>query len=139
MKLENIDTLTLRALSKALADELKGRDELTVGVHTVDENVNLHVSANITKGEDETYTPTIKISHKVAMALLVQKCGFVGKGAINALQAAMTEAMNADDKSESYIRAMSDIQAAEKQLATMLGKLPKATRTGKAIIKVKVD
>jgi hypothetical protein len=139
MKLKSLSTTTLAALNKAIETELKTRDALNTGKYDVAESVSFNVAGTVTKSADEEYTPTIKIAHKVAMALLVRHCGCTGPAALKALETAMTEAVNVNVESEEYIAAMADLELAEEKVQTMLGKLPKATRTGKTTIKVKVD
>ena len=139
MVLNNISTQTLLALSKAIESEVKTRQAVMPGNYNINDTVSLCVNGTLTKCEDEVYTPTIKIAHKVAMALLVRHCGITGKAALTALENAMKMALEADDKSEEYISAMADIESAENRLKESLEALPKAVRSGKTLIKVKVE
>ena len=137
--LNNLSTQVLRALSKALEVELKSREELTPGSYSVDETLSMTVKGKVDKLEDESYTPTIKIAHKAALALLVRNCGITGQAALNALECAMTQALEVDEQSETYIQAIADLERAEEKVKVTLGKLPKAKRTGKTKIVVKVS
>lgn len=138
MKLETLTVQTLRAMAKALDTEIKKRDDLVTGTYDVAETVTLNVQGTVSKFPDEEYTPTVKIAHKVAMALLVRHCGITGQAALNALERAIKESIEVDDKSETYIAAMADLTVAETKVQNMLNELPKATRAGKTTIKVKI-
>lgn len=140
MKLDSISTETLRVLQKALDAEVKKRDDLNPGTYTVGETLTMSVSGTVVKNDAEWVTPTVHIAHKVAMALLVRHCGITGKYAVAALESAMRSALEADKKSEEYIAAMNDIEAAEAMIEASLASLPKVQRAGKTLInKPKVE
>jgi hypothetical protein len=62
-----------------------------------------------------------------------------GDRALLALEKALSESVNVDEKSEAYIAALADLKPAEEKVKVMLGKLPKAEREGKTTITVKVE
>lgn len=134
--MEAIETL---ALAKAVKDAAakKAREELAVGKHSVDFTVR--VSGELTVGEDESYTPTVKVPFKAALALFVRYSGVTGDAALNALVKAFTEAVEADGDTVAALEASADLVAAEARLNAALGELPKATRKGKVLTKLVVE
>ena len=134
--LAHIATAELEMLVKVLATELENREPMTPDTYTVSNKLTVAYNGTVTKNSEEEYTPTVKIAHKAAMALLVRYCGVTGDAALHALERAMRDSLAADEKSEDYIIALADLKKAEKKVLASLAKLPKAKRQGKTIIKV---
>jgi len=137
--LKDINTTTLVSLVKALETELKSREDLAPGIHTVSDSVNLELRGSVEVNESETYTPTISIPLKVTMALFVRYSGITGAAALNALEKAMSEALTLDKKAQKLISELAVLDQAEEKVTAMLGELPKAERKGKTFVKVEVN
>lgn len=140
MSISNISTLALKAMIKAMQDELKNRteDKLTVGTHIVCQNLNLDLNGTVEVNPDEMYTPTTHIPQKAAFALFVRYSGITADRALDALCQAMTEAHNLGKDADDLVAEVADLKKAEKKVKEMLGKLPKEKRDGKVFVNVKV-
>jgi glycine cleavage system protein P-like pyridoxal-binding family len=134
--MKNINTIALRSLAKAIAEEIKERAEIQPGTYKVSEELNISLDAVVTQNGEEEYTPTISIPTKVTLALFVRYSGITGQAALDALQRAMTEAVKLGEKAEESVSEMANIKEAEAKVKKMLGKLPKDKRKGKCLIEV---
>lgn len=105
-----------------------------------DETIVLRVAGVVSKGLDNEYTPTAEIPLKSALALFLDKMGFMREFCMLKLEEAMTEALTADaDKNETIQASMTDIDEAMERVQLMVGKLPKQIRNGAVRVKVTVD
>ena len=139
MSMKSINTPALVAAHKALAAEIKSRADLSPNTYSVDDTLTLDLKGTIVVNPEEKYTPTISIPLKVTLALFVRYSGITGAVALNALEKAMSEALDLGDKAEENVRELADIAQAEKKVKKMIGELPKATRSGKTLIKVECN
>jgi hypothetical protein len=142
-----LEPAVLAALANVLSKDIKKvRDELKPGEYSLDAEVTLAVKGTVEVLEDEEYTPTAKIPHKLAMALFVRYAGVTGPLAMDALVKAMTEAMaiealegKAKKAALKAIGEVADLDAAEKVVIKGLGELPKESRNGKVNVSAKVS
>lgn len=135
--MNNISTVALLTLAKAIENELKNREEPNVGTHTVDEKLAFAIQGDVTKCAGESYTPTVDIPMKVTLALFVRYSGVTADVALKALEKAMSEALAIGAKGEDKISEVANIDKAMSKVTAMLGKLPQKTRKGKTNVKVK--
>ena len=135
--MKNVSTIALLALSKAIASEIKNREDPEVGTHKVSEKLTFEVEGSVQKCEDETYTPTVDIPLKVTLALFVRYSGITGDAALNALERAMSEALALGEKGEKKVSEVAEIDRAMSKVVSMLGELPRKTRKGKTNVKAK--
>jgi hypothetical protein len=141
-----IDPEILAALANVLSKDAKGvRDCLPPGEYAIDSEITLAIKGKVDVLEDEEYTPTAKIPHKLAMALFIRYAGVTGPLAMDALVKAMTEAMaiealegKAKKAALKAIGEVADLDAAEDVVIKGLGELPKATRNGKVNVSADV-
>jgi len=145
--ISKLDPAVLAALANILGKDAKGgRENLEPGEYNIDAEVTLSVKGGIEVLEDESYTPTVKIPHKLAMALFIRYSGVTGPAAMNALVKAMTEALaiealegKAKKAAVKAISEVADLDAAEEVVAKGLGELPKESRAGKVIVNASVN
>jgi len=125
------------AIAKLIA---KNTPDLPVGQVTVDEVVTLHVKADIRRGEDGEYTPTISIPLKATLALLLARMGFQREMASALLIEAMTEALAGDRLGEETIsERIADVESAMARVQEITAALPKAVRKGAVTVKGSVE
>jgi len=124
----------------AIAKLLKETPDLPVGQVTVDEVVTLKVKADIRRGEDVEYTPTVSIPLKATMALLLARMGFQREMASALLVDAMSEALNGVRLGEDAIcDRLADVDAAMARVTELTKALPKAVRKGAVTVKGTVE
>lgn len=114
-------------ISKKLASKIK----LTKGQYDVKGKVLLEVDAVVTKGEDESYTPTAELPIKEILATMVRKFK-IKQGELEEL---LIEAYKASVNNESTLKE--ELDYTEHTLAKVnkvLGKLPEKTREGKTTV-----
>jgi hypothetical protein len=141
-----MDALVLTALGKALEKEAKEvRGELKPGDHVVEGEVTLCYTGTVNILEDETYTPTIAVPFKTALALFVRYAGITREAAMEGLVKAMKEAMETEKltgkkKKEAVeaIRELADLAEAEERVREGLAELPKETRNGKVTVRMAI-
>lgn len=144
--MSELSTAVVAALADLIGKQAKaGRKDLPVGEHKVDAEVTLALSGMVNVLEDEVYVPTVKIPHKLAMALFLRYAGVTGPVAMAALVRAMTEALAVDalegkakKAAVEAIREVADLDAAEGVVAKALGELPKESRRGKVLVTAKL-
>lgn len=142
-----LDPAVLAALANVLPkDAKKNRENLAAGEHDLDTEITLAIKGTVKVSEDEEYTPTIKVPHKLALALFIRYAGVTGEAAVKALTKAMAEALEIEklsgpDKKNALkaIGEVADLEAAEKRLDAALFELPKASRVGKVNVKAAVE
>lgn len=137
-KLNTISTVNLKALVDSLSKELKTREAIDCGTHSVSETITLNLAGSLTKNPDETYIPTTEICYKTAIAAMAHYAGFNGDRAIDLIGKALLFAQETNKSSSEYIKAHKDFSSAEEKVQSMLDKMPKKQRTGKTFVKVSV-
>jgi len=126
-----IETL---ALSK-LKSSAKVRSVVTPGKYKG--TVSVTVDYDLTVGEDEAYTPTVKIGQLPGMALALRKAGFMGPEIIKMVTEAASEL--AEGGGLALNEVCSDIESTIKEIQSGLSSdLPKKVRKGKINGKVSV-
>lgn len=125
---------TLKEHSSALLSGKHSVDyTLSLIDNVTDEEFSVSVSGVVTKGEQESVTPTTSIPWVTVAAELLRSCGVTGDSAILRLRSAL-EAVLTQDKSlsaELKDTHKSVAVAVEKIKTELLAKLPKTTREGK--------
>ena len=121
-------------IAKAWKDEPL---ELATGRHYFDEVVTVRVSGTVEKQPDQFVAPTASIPVVAALALFWQRCGVTRDHAMQALRAALTEAMkNGADKSEKIKSHIKDVETAIQTVKEeLIAKLPKTKRAGRLVTK----
>lgn len=149
--MSELSPIVLAALADLAGKKAKGnRDKLGVGEHDFEAEVTLKLSGSVNVLEDESYTPTVKIPHKLAMALFLRYAGVTGPAAMDALVRAMTEALRVEAEIEGLkgkakkaamdaIREVADLDAAEAAVVKGLAELPKESRRGKVIVSASME
>ncbi|MCH8312582.1 MAG: hypothetical protein IID17_06315 [Nitrospinae bacterium] len=135
-----------QALAKVFAEKAAAaRQELEVGVHSVEAQVVVSLTGQVEVKEDLEYTPTTSIPHKATMALFMRYAGITGPAALKALVRALTESMEiaqlgkkAKEDRLAAIRELADLETAEAAVREGLAALPKATRNGAVTATVEV-
>lgn len=136
--MENINTVTLKALVDSLSKELKSREGIVPGVHNVDETISLDLKGKVVKKDEEYYTPTVEICYKTALAAMAHYAGFNGDRAIALIGKALLAAQETRQSTAEYIKAQKDFSDAEEKVQSMLDAVPKKRRSGKTFVSVKV-
>ncbi len=122
----------LAALNACIAKLAKANGPIAPGSYGLDETITLRVAGTVEKGEDESYVPTVDIPLKRTMALLLARMGFQREAAMDALVAAMTDALNAGRNADGDIDGyMKDVDTAMAHVQSVTAALPPKTRTGK--------
>lgn len=142
-----LDPAVLAALANILPkDAKKGRGKLAAGEYAIDTEVTLAIKGAVKVSADEKYVPTIKVPHKLALALFIRYAGVTGEAAVKALTKAMTKALEIEklkgqDKKNALaaLAEVADLEAAEERLDAALFELPKAGRVGKVTVKAVVE
>jgi hypothetical protein len=126
-------------IKTALAKAYTPVNPLSPGKYQVKERITLEIEGTITKGADQTRTPTVDIPWKKVVAHLAEKLGCVGDAAINQLTDAIRDAMNNNkDKDAAIESRIKDIEAATKKVESFLGQLPPKTISGRTTVDVTV-
>ena len=118
-------------INYVIAKKLASKIKLTKGQYDVKGKVLLEVDAVVTKGEDETYTPTAELPIKEILATMVRKFK-IKQGELEEL---LIEAYKASVNNESSLKE--ELDYTEHTLAKVnkvLDKLPEKTREGKTTI-----
>lgn len=119
---EKLTPAELAAISKVKSNGL------TSGDYPVD--VTIHVTAHVRKGDDYERTPTASIPTKKTLALFVRYSGVTRDAALNALEKAMTDALDSGIEAD-----FGDLDAAETKVIKALGEMPKVKVSGATTVK----
>lgn len=121
-------------IAKAWKDE---ELDLDPGKHYFDDVLTVRVSGSVEKQADQLVAPTTSVPLILTLALFWEKAGIARDHALRMLREAITEAMiEGTDKSERIESRMKDVEAAVKAVKDeLIGKLPKARRSGKVVMK----
>ena len=93
--------------------------------------ITIRLSGKAKKGEKVEYIPKAEIPVVAALALALQRAGVQREGTIDAIVAAMIEAVEAAAKGEEYIKLLTkDVEAATEFVNRKLDAMPKKTREG---------
>jgi hypothetical protein len=132
----SIQAAVVQAVKAKFAKVVK-ENPLTPGTYNLNgQRLIIELSGSVTKGEDESYTPTVCIPVTAALMLAFEKLGCIGPAFENMLFSAMKEALEADEKANERIKErLKAVAAVEERLQRQLGDLPKKTRTGKFLAK----
>jgi len=131
------DTLTdtqFLALSKTLASAARKRSiELPSGLHRVAPFTATVESGEVSVGEPEDYTPTVKIPLLSTMVIALHRAGFQRDGIAQIIIDSASDALNRGSKVGDELQTtISYVQQEVKSLQLTLGQgLPTATRKGK--------
>ena len=118
-------------INYVIAKKLASKIKLTKGQYDVKGKVLLEVDAVVTKGEDESYTPTAELPIKEILATMVRKYK-IKQGELEEL---IVEAYKTSVNNDSSLKE--ELDYTEYTLAKVnkvLGKLPEKTREGKTTI-----
>ena len=118
-------------INYVIAKKLASKIKLTKGQYDVKGKVLLEVDAVVTKGEDESYTPTAELPIKEILAAIVRKY----KIKQDELEELIVEAYRTSVNNDSSLKE--ELDYTEHTLAKVnkvLGKLPEKTREGKTTI-----
>ena len=127
-KINDLQIIVLDSAVKAAAVK-KAKAATKVGVHKVD-SFTVKISAeDVTRFEDESYTPTVSIPLKDTLALFAQYSGITRTAALKHLKKAMTDAVKGNKKAD--ILSEKDFSDVQDQVLGLVESLPKAKRTGK--------
>ncbi len=115
------------------------RKELPSGsAHTGQATITFDYDLRV--GEDEQYTPTIKIGQLAVMALALRKAGFMGPQIIKYVTEAAQEIAANDDSLDDALNedVMKMEEAIDQVRKALAASLPKRTRNGKVLGKAEV-
>ena len=132
---------TILSASKVLADKF---DCLPSGKHPVDYTLSLvdntteeelvyNVSGVVTKGEQESITPTTSVPWVIVAGELLRSCGVTGDSAVLRLRTALETVLGTDKALATQLKEQhkSVAKAVERIKDEILSKLPKVPREGK--------
>jgi len=139
----------------ALANYFKKQAEanpLTIGLHPINETLNLQLSGSVKRGNDTTFQPTVAIPLKLALALLLEKMGFQRDNAMKMLVEAMTEALNFSETEEKLLEdtmgltpaqlaiatRLKDVATAMERVTSVVGALPRLPRKGATTVSLTI-
>lgn len=107
----------------------------------LDETVTLRVVGTVKKGADNEYIPTASIPIKMALALFIEKMGFMREHAMRLLVEAMNEALTRNDleSNEAIQERMRNIEASMERVQLMVGRLEPQVRNGSVRVKATVE
>lgn len=133
------DNLCVLAVTKLLEKENKGFKSAP-GINDIDATITLRVKAQVVKGQDVTYTPTVDIPLKVALALVLEKSGITREAAAKILTEALTEALESGEQAEGAVaERLNDIDLALARVTAITAVLPKKIRSGATTVKGTVE
>lgn len=127
---------TLTDKSSALpSGEYKLDYMLSLLDNETDDELVLHCQGVVTKGEEESVTPTTSIPWVTVAAELLRSCGVTGESAVERLREAISVCLLSDKTLAVQLkeRHKSVAEAVERIKKDLLAKLPKVSREGKTV------
>jgi hypothetical protein len=122
----------------ALLKTLKVPD-LSAGEYHIDQTITLHIKGDVTKERDELYTPTVQVPQKLLMACLLERLGAIRSCTMDVITQAMTDAIRMNESGSTHLgNFLKDYEDAMDNVQTVLGNLPKKTRSGKTKVRATV-
>ena len=117
--------IVIKDLLETIIEKKLTTHKLQAGQYEFHGTVELRVDAQVTKGADVPYTPTVALPHMAILAICLKKAGVQASNIKKMILESVTEALANDEQAhiQTTKKAMGEVEK-------MLSKLPKKVKTG---------